>query len=95
MPLLINSITNLLKGFYYAVFPSLGGRQFEADNIDQMEWVAPLSGAHPPDPRTQSDSFIARPTIGIQEYLIEPRGCPETSAFIPSALRTAFSQRDG
>ncbi|XPE48957.1 phosphotransferase [Shigella flexneri] len=27
------------QGFYFAVFPSVGGRQFEADNIDQMEAV--------------------------------------------------------
>ena len=28
------------QGFYFAVFPSVGGRQFEADNIDQMVRIA-------------------------------------------------------
>ena len=39
-PLLFNDSTlHQHQGFYFAVFPSLGGRQFEADNLDQMEWV--------------------------------------------------------
>ncbi len=32
------------QGFYFAVFPSVGGRQFEADNIDQMEAVGRYLG---------------------------------------------------
>lgn len=45
-PIKFNNQTLLThQGFYYAVFPSLGGRQFEADNIDQMEWVARYLGA--------------------------------------------------
>lgn len=37
------------QGFYFAVFPSVGGRQFEADNIDQMEAVGQLFRAYAPD----------------------------------------------
>ena len=44
-PIKFNNQTLLThQGFYYAVFPSPGGRQFEADNIDQMEWVARYLG---------------------------------------------------
>lgn len=32
------------QGFHYAIFPSVGGRQFEADNIDQMESVGRYLG---------------------------------------------------
>ncbi|KVK39577.1 serine/threonine protein kinase [Enterobacter chengduensis] len=76
------------EGFYYAVFPSLGGRQFEADNIDQMEWVARYLGRIHQTGRKKA--FIARPTIGIQEYLTEPREIFAASAMIPSALKDDF-----
>lgn len=76
------------QGYYYAVFPSLGGRQFEADNIDQMEWVARYLGRIHQTGRAQP--FKARPTMGIQEYLIEPRQLFETSTQIPASLKEAF-----
>ncbi|EQB4829234.1 serine/threonine protein kinase [Enterobacter hormaechei] len=88
-PLKFNNQTLLThQGFYYAVFPSLGGRQFEADNIDQMEWVARYLGRIHQTGRKKS--FVARPTIGVQEYLIEPREVFETSALIPKALKDNF-----
>jgi hypothetical protein len=42
-----------------------------------MEWVARYLGACI---RRDVKPFIARPTIGIQEYLLEPRQVFETSA---------------
>jgi len=83
-----NQTLHTHEGFYYAVFPSLGGRQFEADNIDQMEWVARYLGRiHQTGRKT---AFTARPTLGIQEYLTEPRQVFETSALIPTALKDNF-----
>ncbi|WP_333854654.1 serine/threonine protein kinase [Leclercia sp.] len=76
------------QGFYFAVFPSLGGRQFEADNIDQMEWVARYLGRI--HQTGQKSAFTARPGIGIQEYLLEPRQVFETSTLIPSGLKAQF-----
>ncbi|MES3375379.1 serine/threonine protein kinase [Enterobacter hormaechei] len=88
-PIKFNNQTLLThQGFYYAVFPSLGGRQFEADNIDQMEWVARYLGRIHQTGRKKP--FVARPTIGVQEYLIEPRQVFETSALIPNALKDNF-----
>lgn len=88
-PIQFNNQTLLThQGFYYAVFPSLGGRQFEADNIDQMEWVARYLGRIHQTGRKKP--FVARPTIGVQEYLIEPRQVFETSALIPNALKDNF-----
>lgn len=88
-PLEFNGQTLLShQGFYFAVFPSLGGRQFEADNIDQMEWVARYLGRiHQTGRKT---AFTSRPAIGIQEYLLEPRQVFEASALIPSGLKADF-----
>ena len=70
-PLLFNDSTlHQHQGFYFAVFPSLGGRQFEADNLDQMEWVGRYLGRLHQTGRKQR--FSARPEIGVQEYLLEP-----------------------
>ena len=88
-PLKFNNQTLLTHlGFYFAVFPSLGGRQFEADNIDQMEWVARYLGRI--HQTGQKSAFTARPGIGIQEYLLEPRQVFETSTLIPSGLKAQF-----
>ncbi|URN99265.1 serine/threonine protein kinase [Leclercia adecarboxylata] len=88
-PLEFNGQTLLShQGFYFAVFPSLGGRQFEADNIDQMEWVARYLGRiHQTGRKT---AFTSRPAIGIQKYLLEPRQVLEASALIPSGLKADF-----
>ncbi len=88
-PLKFNKQTLLThQGFYFAIFPSLGGRQFEADNIDQMEWVARYLGRI--HQTGQKSAFTARPGIGIQEYLLEPRQVFETSTLIPSELKAQF-----
>lgn len=88
-PLQFNGQTLLShQGFYFAVFPSLGGRQFEADNIDQMEWVARYLGRI--HQTGKKSVFSSRPTIGIAEYLLEPRQVFETSTLIPSGLKAEF-----
>lgn len=88
-PLQFNGQTLLShQGFYFAVFPSLGGRQFEADNIDQMEWVARYLGRI--HQTGKKSVFSSRLTIGIAEYLLEPRQVFETSTLIPSGLKAEF-----
>lgn len=88
-PLSFNDQTLLThQGFYYAVFPSLGGRQFESDSLDQMEWVGRYLGRlHQTGRKT---CFAFRPDIGINEYLLEPRAVFENAALIPSGLKDAF-----
>ncbi|EPV4597668.1 stress response kinase SrkA, partial [Shigella sonnei] len=76
------------QGFYFAVFPSVGGRQFEADNIDQTEAVGRYLGRMHQTGHKQL--FIHRPTIGLNEYLIEPRKLFEDATLIPSGLKAAF-----
>jgi len=88
-PLEFNGQTLLThQGYYYAVFPSLGGRQFEADNLDQMEWVARYLGRLHQTGRKKI--FTHRPSIDVNEYLIEPRHVFERSTLIPSGLKAAF-----
>jgi Ser/Thr protein kinase RdoA (MazF antagonist) len=43
-PLFLTTVPSSASGVLFAVFPSLGGRQFEADNLDQMEWVGRYLG---------------------------------------------------
>lgn len=88
-PLAFNGQTLLShQGFHYAIFPSVGGRQFEADNIDQMEAVGRYLGRLHQTGRKQP--FTWRPTIGLDEYLVEPRKLFEHARLIPSAQKAAF-----
>ncbi|MES0301529.1 serine/threonine protein kinase [Citrobacter sedlakii] len=76
------------QGFHFAIFPSVGGRQFEADNIDQMESVGRYLGRMHRTGRRQPFTF--RPTIGLEEYLTEPRKLFEHAVLIPSGQKAAF-----
>ncbi|VEB91797.1 serine/threonine protein kinase [Citrobacter koseri] len=88
-PLVLNGQTLLNhQGFHYAIFPSVGGRQFEADNIDQMEAVGRYLGRLHQTGRKHSFAF--RPTMGLEEYLIEPRKLFEGASLIPSGQKAAF-----
>ncbi|WP_054180966.1 serine/threonine protein kinase [Trabulsiella odontotermitis] len=88
-PLIFNQQSLLThEGFYYAIFPSLGGRQFESDNLDQMEWVGRYLGRIHQTGRKKR--FVARPDIGVKEYLIEPRQVFDTATLIPRSLKAAF-----
>ncbi|KFB99608.1 serine/threonine kinase [Trabulsiella guamensis ATCC 49490] len=88
-PLVFNHQSLLThQGFYYAIFPSLGGRQFESDNLDQMEWVGRYLGRIHQTARKKR--FVVRPDMGVTEYLIEPRQIFETAPLIPGSLKAAF-----
>lgn len=88
-PLRFNGKTVLThQGYYFAVFPSLGGRQYEADNIDQMEWVGRYLGRIHQTGRRER--FQYRPEMGVKEYLLEPRQVFEHSNLMPAALKDRF-----
>ncbi|MFL7010161.1 serine/threonine protein kinase [Enterovibrio norvegicus] len=75
-------------GYRFALFPSVGGRTFEVDNWDQLEMVGRFMGRiHQVGSRA---SFTDRPTIGLDEYLYQPRKVLENSEFIPMHLENAF-----
>lgn len=90
-PLILNGETLLQHdGFSFAVFPSLGGRQFEVDNLDQLEWVGRYLGRiHQIGQRCR---FTYRPDIGLDEYLHQPRNIYEQTPLIPAGLKATFLQ---
>ena len=88
-PLLINGETlHYYKGYFFALFDSAGGRQFEVDNFNQLEWVGRFLGRiHKVGSIKQ---FQHRPTIGLDEYVHQPKILLENSNFIPSYLENTF-----
>lgn len=58
-------------GFIFAVFPSIGGRQYETDNLFQLEDVGRLLGRI--HQIGKKETFVFRPTLGVAEYLEQPR----------------------
>ncbi|UJF19349.1 serine/threonine protein kinase [Vibrio sp. SS-MA-C1-2] len=76
------------QGYKFALFPSMGGRQFEVDNLDHLEWVGRYMGRIHSVAKQQP--FIHRPTMSLDEYLYQPRKILENSNFIPSHIENAF-----
>ncbi|MFU9136324.1 serine/threonine protein kinase [Erwinia tasmaniensis] len=84
-PLLLQGMTlHQHQGYRYAVFPSLGGRQYETDNYDQLEWVGRFLGRIHQTARKKT--FTVRPTLGLKEYIEEPLAVLEQSRLIPAKL---------
>jgi Ser/Thr protein kinase RdoA (MazF antagonist) len=75
-------------GYFFAVFPSAGGRQFEVDNWEQLEWVGRYLGRlHQVG---KASRFQHRPTLSIEEFLTQPKALLENSSFIPTHIERAF-----
>ena len=85
-----NKMLHQHDGFYFAVFPSLGGRQYETDNYDHMEWVGRFLGRI--HQTGKKKLFTERPTIGLQEYIVEPRQVLEETNLIPAKLKIRLLQ---
>lgn len=76
------------QGFRFAVFPSLGGRQYETDNYDHLEWVGRFLGRiHQIGRKT---TFSHRPTIGLAEYIDQPLQILAESALVPAGLKESL-----
>ncbi|MDR9827112.1 serine/threonine protein kinase [Vibrio sp. FNV 38] len=88
-PLKLNGQTlHHYQGYAFAVFPSVGGRQFEVDNYDQLEAVGRYMGRIHQIGRRMP--FKHRPTIGLEEYLHQPRELLQNGSLIPTHLENAF-----
>lgn len=85
-PLTINNTTlHEYQGYLFALFPSIGGRQFEVDNMEQIESVAMLLGrVHQIGAEKE---FAYRPTIGLDEYLYQPQEILLNCDFIPKIIK--------
>ena len=88
-PLALNGKTLHHHGDYrFTVFPSVGGRQFENDNLDQLEWMGRFIGRI--HRVSQAKTFKQRPDSVTQSYLDEPGQVLENSTWLPDHLKTAF-----
>ena len=76
------------EDYRFALFPSVGGRQFESDNLDQLEWMGRFIGRI--HQVAASKSFAERPTLTLQSHVIEPVQELKESALIPASLHRAF-----
>lgn len=85
-PLLLQGKTlHQHAGFWFAIFPSLGGRQYESDNEDQMEAVGRFIGRI--HQTAAKGAFHSRPTMGLEEYILQPLQLLENSPLIPVKLK--------
>lgn len=76
------------QDYYFALYPSVGGRQFEVDNLDQLEWMGRFIGRI--HQIAGSTSFAHRPAFTAQDYLIAPVKELEASELVPSHLHLPF-----
>ncbi|WP_448214011.1 serine/threonine protein kinase [Colwellia sp. MEBiC06753] len=76
------------QGYYFALYPCRGGRIFEVDNLDQLEWMGRFVGRiHAVGAQK---SFSQRPSFNTQELLIDARQTIVNSQFVPASLTSAF-----
>ena len=72
----------------FAVWPAIGARQFEADNLDQLEALGEQLGRlHKVGERF---TVAHRPTISTEDYLLRARQVLVAEAQIPAKLKTEF-----
>lgn len=76
------------QGFYFAVYPSRGGRTLEIDNDDQLALLARFLGRLHQVGRQQV--FQARPQLSIDSHLRHSQQVLAALPLIPSYLRPAF-----
>jgi Ser/Thr protein kinase RdoA (MazF antagonist) len=88
-PLVIDG-TSLFEhnGYHFAMFPCRGGRIFEVDNLDQLEWMGRFIGRiHAVASRK---GFQHRTTITTEDKLVRARGVIKSSGFVDISIENAF-----
>ena len=76
------------KGYQFVVYPCRGGRIFEVDNLDQLEWMGRFVGRmHAVGAQRK---FEHRLTFSTDEMLYQARDIIADSGFVPSSLITPF-----
>ena len=76
------------QGYRFALFPSVGGREFEVDNLDQLEWMGRLIGRIHASSAKQA--FTHRLSINIKEYLYDPADELQNSQLVPQHIHLPF-----
>ncbi|RHW76823.1 serine/threonine protein kinase [Colwellia sp. RSH04] len=76
------------QGYHFAVFPCRGGRIFEVDNLDQLEWMGRFIGRI--HAVSAKHSFKYRPAFTSQELLYQAKETIKNSQFVPVHLQLPF-----
>jgi Ser/Thr protein kinase RdoA (MazF antagonist) len=71
------------------VFPCRGGRIFEVDNLDQLEWMGRFIGRI--HAVSSQANFQYRPSFNTDELLLQARETILQSNYVPRGLLTAFT----
>lgn len=83
-----NTTLHHYQDYQFALFPSVGGRQFEVDNLDQLEWMGRFIGRI--HAVAGSTPFQQRLSISTERYLKQPREVLASGDLVPQELHTAF-----
>ncbi|CAH9066478.1 Stress response kinase A [Pseudoalteromonas sp. CIP111854] len=76
------------KGYRFTLFPSVGGRQFEMDNLDHLEILGRYIGRM--HSVAGSQQFSHRPKVNCQDYLYKAKSAVLNSQLLPMHLETPF-----
>ncbi|MBT0585327.1 serine/threonine protein kinase [Alteromonas sp. SM 2104] len=76
------------SGYRFALFPSVGGRQFEVDDLDQIEQVGRYLGRM--HRVGQTTTFLHRPAFSIQSFLTDPAEALASCGMVSASLHNAF-----
>ncbi|TPH17716.1 serine/threonine protein kinase [Litorilituus lipolyticus] len=76
------------QGYRFAVFPCRGGRIFEVDNLEQLEWMGRFIGRI--HAVSATNSFNYRPAFTTQELLYQAKNIIKDSQFVPAHLQVPF-----
>lgn len=76
------------QGYHFAVFPCRGGRIFEVDNLDQLEWMGRFVGRI--HAVAAQKPFVHRPSFNVDEMLYQASKTIGQSNFVPSSLHKPF-----
>ncbi|GHE88484.1 serine/threonine protein kinase [Thalassotalea profundi] len=76
------------EGYHFALFPCRGGRIFEVDNLDQLEWMGRFIGRI--HAISAKKSFNERLSFSSQEFLFDAQQTIRDSGFVPQSLALPF-----
>ena len=76
------------QGYHFAVFPCRGGRIFEVDNLNQLEWMGRFVGRI--HAVAAQKPFVHRPSFNVDEMLYQASDTIEQSGFVTNSLNKPF-----
>lgn len=76
------------EGYRFCLFPSVGGRMFELDNLDQLEWLGRLLGRLHKVSHTKQ--FAHRDKVDFEQEMMAARKQLADNELLPDYLRNTF-----